>query len=80
MPVHGRLRIGALVRALVAGISEGTLAQTLRIMAVMRCCITVQREAKEPTAPARMRAPLAPRLAPHLALHLAPTGLTAPGD
>jgi len=48
-----------------------TLAQTLRIMVVMLCCITVQREAKEPTAPAQMGA--------QYSLHLAPTGLAAPG-
>jgi len=48
------------------------LPEALRIMAVMMCCITVQREAKEPTAPARMRV--------QSSRHLAPTGLTAPGD
>jgi len=49
-----------------------TLAQTLRIMAVMLCCITVQREAKEPTVPAPKPA--------QSSRHLAPTSLAAPGD
>jgi len=49
-----------------------TLAQTLRIMPVMVCCITVQRQAKEPTALAQMGA--------QSSRHLAPTGLAAPGD
>jgi len=49
-----------------------TLAKPLRIMAVMVCCITVQSEANQPTAPARMRAPLPP--------HLVPTGLAAHGE
>jgi len=48
------------------------LPETLRIMALMVCCITVQREAKEPAAPARMRA--------QSSRHLARTGLAAPGD
>jgi hypothetical protein len=54
----------------VAGMD--TLARPLRIMIVMVCCITVQREAKEPTASARTCAPLSP--------HLAPTGMAARGD
>jgi len=49
-----------------------TLPQTLRIMTVMVCCITVQTEAKEPTAPTRMRAPFS--------RHRAPTCLAAQGD
>jgi len=43
------------------------LVKTLRIMTVMVCLITVQREAKEPTSPARMRAQFSRHRAPHLA-------------
>lgn len=49
-----------------------TLEQALRIMPVMVCSIMVQREAKAPTSPARMRT--------QFSRHRAPTCLTAHCD